>query len=109
MFLRVIAPALVQTKVYCVMLAKTSAAPTPIQVSRGFDSKNQMKPSNSTIIAAAATIKFEVSELESNTAYNAYILAGSDQPGFSDLQSQANMYVVSFTTPEKPIGKKSCS
>lgn len=107
MFLRVIAPALVQTKVYCVMLTKTSAAPTPIQVSRGFNSKNQIKPSNSTIIAAAATMTFEVAELESSTAYYAYILAGSDQPGFSDLQTQANMYVISFTTPEKPIGKRS--
>ncbi|KAL4492987.1 hypothetical protein ABPG72_020766 [Tetrahymena utriculariae] len=85
--------------VYCVLTQSTDTTdPSPIQVYRGLNSQNQQMPSNSTYIGASSTSSFVISSLKPNTIYNVFVVVGSDQPGFPDLQDQKSMYKLSYTT-----------
>ncbi|EAS04491.2 histone deacetylase family protein (macronuclear) [Tetrahymena thermophila SB210] len=85
--------------VYCVIIQSTDTTiPTPIQVYRGLNSLNQQMPSNSTYIGASSTSSFVITSLKPSTKYNVFVVVGSDQPGFPDLQDQKSMYQLSYTT-----------
>jgi hypothetical protein len=94
--------------IYLVLVpaAKDFGKPTPFQITNGLDSKNIQMPSGMVEIAQSYTdYPINVTNIEPNTEYNVYVVAGSAHPGFPDLMPSSGIVTLTFTSSPKPESK----
>ncbi len=92
--------------VYAVFINNTNASssikPTPFQVWRGTDSANVAFMSASVEISSPSTsFNITLTDLPSNTSWMAYLVGGSTNPGYPDLDT--NVLSVNVSTLPIPI------
>ena len=88
-----------------VKASEDTGVPTPYQIWEGFTNKNIPTDSGYVEVSKPSTLfTVNVTDLDDNTAYKAYIIGGSAHPGFPDLMPQLSVVSVAFQTKQIPIG-----
>ena len=88
-----------------VKVSEDTGVPTPYQIWKGFTNKNIPTDANYIEVSKASTMfTVNVTDLDDNTAYKAYIIGGSAHPGFPDLMPQSSVVTTTFQTKKIPIG-----
>lgn len=91
----------------CVKASQDFGKPSPYQIWRGFDSRNLITPSGSVEVSQAfKDFYINITGLEPETEYNAYVIGGSAHPGYPDLMKSSSIVTITFTTLPPKVSKK---